>query len=614
MINKHSISDILIADPNPDRLILIKEIIEDNFLGNVYSFQAFETLERDISSHNPRLVIIAHDLPNRLNHALVNLSYYFLDLNKRLEKGNSRFRLACLTPNEQEEDMERSLVAIPPYIHVPSLPIKNRDRKEIIGALASLLPRRPKAPEIRPDDNPSLREQIRAISAKRELVEGKKILSDIAGLFWNCEHVKVKSLGQGLSGANVFRLKPETVDGGMGEFVLKMSQTDDFWKLEQEVKRYEKAKQTLGIENYKKHYAEIVEPVLEGDHKYIVNHPSGWWAICYDFLGGERFGKFIDLETAVVADTNTIIDKLHNTHFQIEHVNHRIVEARRIQIWEISLDWLRKNWYQKPGFVKRKILKVWDNQNSPENQYITLPPYQLSSKSKGFIMNFLDSKAASLGERLLFPDWKEHHSRVWSFVEQTGSATQVPLLDSSIPFILAPAHGDLNANNLLLWLEEANHPFLIDFPFFQFKGHALQDFARLEVEIKLSLMDKQVDSDALPALDYTYSQIYPWIEMEKHLQSPHWKNNKNAWKTDGFHENVKNCLRLIQLVRAQAFAVQSQSLVGPLPGDFLCEYLPALLFHTIRAIGYPSLSIFKRLFAIYSTSSILKSGTLAKFV
>jgi hypothetical protein len=37
----------------------------------------------------------------------------------------------------------------------------------------------------------------------------------------------------------------------------------------------------------------------------------------------------------------------------------------------------------------------------------------------------------------------------------------------------------------------------------------------------------------------------------------------------------------------------------------LAEYWPALLYHTVRAIGYPSLSVFERLLAVYSAGSIL---------
>jgi hypothetical protein len=60
------------------------------------------------------------------------------------------------------------------------------------------------------------------------------------------------------------------------------------------------------------------------------------------------------------------------------------------------------------------------------------------------------------------------------------------------------------------------------------------------------------------------------------------------------------------MVRSKAREVQGQKLgVRRIP-DFLEEYLPALLYHTLQAIGWPSLSIFKRLLAVYSGAKILE--------
>src|SRR6185503_14083003 len=108
--------------------------------------------------------------------------------------------------------------------------------------------------------------------------------------------------------------------------------------------------------------------------------------------------------------------------------------------------------------------------------------------------------------------------------------------------LLSPAHGDLNSNNILLWLDESDHPFMIDFPFYQKEGHALQDLARLEVEIKFSLMDRQADSiDRLPALDYSDSQFLLWKEVEDHLLSNDWANQKSDWFSAGVTDNVSFC-------------------------------------------------------------------------
>jgi hypothetical protein len=195
--------------------------------------------------------------------------------------------------------------------------------------------------------------------------------------------------------------------------------------------------------------------------------------------------------------------------------------------------------------------------------------------------------------------------------ELSGGNTRVRLLDRSIHFSLSPAHGDLNANNLLLWLNEASHPFVIDLPYFQSLGHALQDFARLEVEIKFSLMDRQLDSDPLllPALDHTDTQISLWNEMEDHLLGKSWADKKTGWRAGGYTENAELCLQLVQNLRARALSIQTQPMDGSAPVEFLAEYLPALLFHTMRAIGYSSLPVFKRLLAVYSASSVLSSSS-----
>jgi hypothetical protein len=158
----------------------------------------------------------------------------------------------------------------------------------------------------------------------------------------------------------------------------------------------------------------------------------------------------------------------------------------------------------------------------------------------------------------------------------------------------------------MVWLEH-EHPFLIDFPFYQEAGHALQDFARLETELKFALLDRQKDSPEkqLKAFEHTYSQMSIWQEMEDRLIAD-WKQKNSGWPAKGYTGNVRLCFEFVQLIRNRALAVQQNDKCPGLPaGDFLTEYWPALLYHTVRSIGYPSLSVFKRLLAVYSAGSIL---------
>jgi len=148
---------------------------------------------------------------------------------------------------------------------------------------------------------------------------------------------------------------------------------------------------------------------------------------------------------------------------------------------------------------------------------------------------------------------------------------------------------------------------LIDFPFYQESGHALQDLALLETVIKFALLDRQADSSPteLLAFDYTCSQVELWRLMEDHLLSADWLTEKTDWITSAYQRNVKQSIRLISRIRSTAMDVQKQHLSGNDP-SFFDEYLAALLYHTIREIGNPSRSIFKRLFAVYSAGSILR--------
>jgi hypothetical protein len=284
------------------------------------------------------------------------------------------------------------------------------------------------------------------------------------------------------------------------------------------------------------------------------------------------------------------------------------LRAARANILETVIRWLCENWYANPeeGRVRREVRTVWDVGDAEEQRYEVLPPYRLTGRAKGWIQSFLNGPEAEVGVRFI-PDWERHRRKVLRLVSGgPHAAAQLGRLARPLPMLLSHVHGDLNANNIMLWLKE-NQPFLIDFPFYQEVGHALQDFARLEVEIKFALLDRQKDSpeEHLKAFEHTYSQMNLWLEMENRLLD-RWDEPTAEWASAGYTENVQLCFELMQMVRGHARRVQQNtSRTGEAPGAFLDEYWPALLYQTVRAVGYPSLSIFKRLLAVYSAGSIL---------
>jgi hypothetical protein len=248
---------------------------------------------------------------------------------------------------------------------------------------------------------------------------------------------------------------------------------------------------------------------------------------------------------------------------------------------------------------------LWDCRDRAAEKYPDLPPYQLSGSSKEYIIGFLDSRDVKMG-KAFFDRWKDRVDLLKRFVERQRNGPE--RMFKREPVIVSPAHGDLNAKNVMLWLNKTlSLPFLIDFAMFQKLGHALQDFAKLETEIKFSIMDRQEGAPVskLPAADHTYSQIFLWKQLEDHLLGDNWRRKKSRWSRGGYLKNVELCLEYIQLIRDYGQHVQRQDLRLKPTLTFLEEYRPALLFHTLKAIGYDDLPIFKRLLAIYSASSLL---------
>jgi hypothetical protein len=375
-----------------------------------------------------------------------------------------------------------------------------------------------------------------------------------------------------------------------------------------------------GYQEYRRHLPVLRVPLSpidpsESQNKFIV-YNGGWYAIYYDFLGGKHLGKFIDLDSALIVNAQRLHEKTKATAYEFEPKDSSSVIAARLKIFSDILDGLCDLWYSNSKYVTRELRTIWKIDDVTDQDNVTLPPYQLKRPIKGLIQDFLDSREAGIGARLFSDhDWEGHVQRVLTLVEDTSTEADLEKLGGSKAFTLSPVHGDLNANNVFLWLEHDRHPFMIDFPTFQKSGHCLQDFALLEVVIKLTLLDRQEDSSVtdLAAFDYSPSQVGLWIEMENQLLRSEELNHEKRrsrrskvieWQEVGFKVNVDLCYRLVKLLRQKASEVQQQSVASRPPIPFAEEYLPALLYHTVQAIGYPSLSVFKRMLAVYSAGSI----------
>jgi len=620
---------ILIGEPDDNRFRWFEILLHEKFGKQSKQVKTLEEVKDfftdRLAEHPISLVFISDELPvsskiSKKDPFLNFNTLQFIDAFKYVD-------FVCIVTNEQEPSLEK-INKLPLHVHLRSFPPTNDERDRVITELGTLGRRLLPLIEIAEiekicnwvRDNRILRRQIRSLSKTQDLPDGEKHLYRLIGNCLDCRNIKqieIKQLGQGKSGASVFRLIASYKSNTEKEYVLKLNNL--LWKLESEVKGHLKARK-LNEKDYTRHIADIREPFISIDlgesekgHHFIVNSGQ-WYGISYRFLGGEDSGKFIDLETEMIASPAALKDKTgdSDSQFILGSDNWEKVTEHRIKVLSAILDGLCGLWYARKESVDRREEIVWSLDDAPAEDLNPLPPYQLTERVKGWVQDFLDSREASIGKNL-FPDWDKHIASVLKLVSDE-SGSDLRLLNKKIPFTLSPVHGDLNANNVLLWLRYNKYPFLIDLPFYQEEGHVLQDFARLETEIKFALMDRQEDS-LLPAFDNTFSQVPLWIEMENSLLEESSLNEpmltqiyseKRVWNSDGYQNNITLSHKAILLIRKKAFKVQQKIIPDTLaPALFADEYFPALLYHTIRSIGYPSLSVFKRLLAVYSSGLIL---------
>jgi class 3 adenylate cyclase len=627
---------VVIGDPDDERFKWFKKLLRDVYEVGAVQAKTFEQVKKLVEDKSADLtdtiVFLCDDLPFSASKSTPDPNLNFV----RLEQIARYTDFVCIVTKEHDPNLA-GVDRRPHHVHLRSLPPTEKDRKTVLTELGSLgdrlarlmdLSEIAKITEWNKADR-TLHRQIRSLSEAHKVADGEVILLRLIRKSLDCYSVakiEIKRLGQGRSGTIVFQLVITNSDQ-TNEYVLKLS--DEFWKLQSEVSGHLEAQKGTNLTDYQQHVAALRKPIISikssdpEDHfkdQFIVN--SGrWYAIHCDLLGHSPFNRFIDLETALTAAPATLQERTKNmlpTYHLISNEPDKVL-AHRLKIFSSILDGLCELWYGKKRPGSHTSQPVWQMEDAEDERVIPLPPYQLTRRVKSFVQNFLDCREAAIGLRL-FPSWKDRVTQVLKLVSDESTAAELGL-GGKIPFTLSPVHGDLYANNVLLWLEHERYAFVIDLPSYQSDGHTLQDFARLEVEIKYVLLDRQVESpaDQVAAYDYTQSQVQLWIQMEDQLMG-RWALDESklgstrvrriSWKKGGYSNNVELCYRLVMILRQRACAIQQKRLDDePTAIPFADEYLPALLYQSVLAIADPSLSLFKRLLALYSAGSILKRCT-----
>jgi hypothetical protein len=582
---------VLIAEPDTQRFEELQRTLEGAFELKVFKARTLIEI-RDLCKSeidDLKLVLLTKPLPHSDQRQCVPLQSCFTQLQGMKLGVGCGALIGYIYAGDEEQFVDVADVDL----FVP-FPGSDTAKTKFLDCFEGFFLNR-RLPRVVLDDDPLLKELVRALGNDRGLEDGQQKLRGFLSEFLHHPQLTIYRLQSGFSGACVYRVQAQSQSGNL-QYLIKVSR--DCWKLKEETERH--ANVIGGIPGLREYKAKLLKPrnELQNDG-YIVSY-GNWHAVCFEYLGGGAFGSSLNLQDALIMPPKRIDARLLTTADDPDGVS-----RYRSHFLNILLDWLKREWCTNHNHVGREVHQPWSTVSADDQKYNPFPPYKLTGQVKGWILEFFDGIGAQMGNRLL-PDWSTTADLVKRFVCSDGIPASSKL-EVHVSMILSPAHGDLNANNVLFFPELPDPIFLIDFAMYQKCGHALQDFARLETEIKYALMDCQQDSpvNELPGFDSTPGQFQLWLELENHLLGNIWREPK-TWSSTGFRRNLDLTLQLVQSIRTVAGDIQKQNLQSGLPPSFEDEYLYPLLYHTLQAITYRSLSPFKRLLAVHSSAELLR--------
>ncbi|MBI3417048.1 MAG: hypothetical protein HY043_17285 [Verrucomicrobia bacterium] len=442
-------------------------------------------------------------------------------------------------------------------------------------------------------DDLILKHQLRSLDHTEDYETGIRLLQElIHKLLRGVREATIVRLSQGYSGSLVFRLDWKDAEEEK-IYVLKISRQADAWKVENGARYWPEIEKALTKGGLNRHAPQRISPPKDNRMLPGVVRAGGLYAEAWAFLG-EKLGRIIDFEEAYRFGGQWP----NGTPERSKVIAGSAMPAQFVALETLSL--LRKAWYDTAKTANRSAL--WDNGDAPYPGIVSFPPYRLTQWWKVQILSSLE-RLKRLGERLLSGEWK-HGTDVIAQWLREGFAPQnrkTPRLRVAI----SPIHGDLNKNNVLFWLEEMQ-PLLIDFATYQPEGHALQDFANLESQIKFGLMDTEHESSAT-AYDLSPERLATWLRLEEKLAAiGNFRKPPVPARFLKGQESIKRAFHIVTDIRSQAFAVHCKAFKKRNYRAFIQEYSTALLFHSLKTIGYENLSPFKRLLAVASSTRLIE--------
>lgn len=485
-----------------------------------------------------------------------------------------------------------------------------RDPSRFLDTIGSILNEFSTPPEIRIEwDDRKLRRQLSLISSNNDrdaILAALQLM--LRRLCQDCSKVTIKRIGQGFSGSLALRLTIQS-PGGVNHCILKITRQEESWRVRQTFDSWPEIDQTLNRKLGAQWAPKPWKPnVPDRDiSDYVICHDDllveAWEDIA---TGADAVFDFEELWLAGWQPDSAIAAMLRGTG--LLDADGRVEDAVLTKVFAH----LNRVWYSR---ATRHECRLWESGDSEPDAATTGPPYRLTKLWKDRICSEMESvpslvstcSAGYAADCDLVSNWCY---RGVSDSTVFGSPHAVPQ---------SRVHGDFNRNNLLLRIEDDEaRPFLIDFSTFQpadRPGHMLQDFATLESQIKFGLLDCEIGS-AIPAGDWNQDQFPSWENLDTVLCVPteHFcEPDLPRWGSPA-QAGIRRAARSICLIRQSAQtaydAARKSAELPPEPEGFFREYCAALLYHTLRTIGYPGqTSPFKRLFALSSAARLIRMFT-----
>lgn len=418
---------------------------------------------------------------------------------------------------------------------------------------------------------------------------------------------QVAALGDGFSGASVFRLELSKNDGTSEELLLKIAPASERGKMARVHKNWPRISKELNSPLLQNTPELRLIPSKQGSLVEV----HGFCAEFWQYLGGEA-GMFIEWERLYQGHGATLNPNEPPNPDQVELPNREEFVAKTIRV-------LREGWYDASEFCGNSIA-LWSKRHEPDAEFDSAQPYALSEYWKTKIgaglveLHRLGRRVRELGQPVNCDpeeNWLRHRQEVEKWLEDGPAPNSVAL--APLHPLVSRIHGDVNCRNVL-WFKEQKRPILIDFTTFRLQGHTLQDFADMESQVIYFLMGAEESNQSF-AMEWTHYHLPVWSQRQTVLVPgdlcESFVDFREVEKLNKATTPVREAEKVVRYIRSQAREIYENApkktsvTIGS--GQFVDEYAAALLYHTIRKIGYDnSLSPFKRLLAVHASAHLIR--------